>query len=157
MKSCPQCRSDTFSFRENKPMQRLANDLGITCDDCSMIYKHGENHESSCSEKDIDCFLEFLGCKWRGCRRSLDAHLAEIHSPKCPNGHLLVKGKNTLDQCYFCDICGQTVVVGGFVFACEKCDYDECPGCFSHRPMKSLAPETTVGRYVDPDYYPNTT
>ena len=146
--SCPQCRNNDLSFLENKPMQRIADNLEIPCANCRHSYRPSENHDTWCPEKDIVCFFTFLGCKWKGPRKSIEEHQADKHMLKCPNDHNL---KRIVVECsgWTCDVCRQQVVVGGCSFYCFECDYDECPGCFCHRPIRHLAPDSIVGREPD--------
>lgn len=143
---CPQCRKSDTSFCENKPMQRLVDDLDITCKDCKLVYKHKDNHGRLCPQKEENCFFEFLGCGWNGPRNQLREHLSKKHYPTCRKGHGLVR---TPCRNRRCDICDQTIVVGGFAFRCVECDYDECPGCFGHRPIRTLSQHSSVGRHVE--------
>jgi len=150
MKSCPQCRSVTFSFRANQPMQRLANELDITCDDCSLIYKHSDKHDGWCPAKEVQCFFVYLGCEWKGPRKSHEEHLAGNHTLKCPNGHDLSKEvtSNPAEH-WICSVCQQRIVQGGIAFVCRRCDYSECPGCFCNRPVRHFAPNCNVGKDVE--------
>lgn len=136
-------------------MQRLADELETTCKECKVVYKYSENHERHCQEKEDSCFFEFLGCEWKGPRKFHKQHLAEAHRPKCTEGHLFVRVQNDKSAQRFCDVCDQTITLMGFAYTCKNedtCDYDECPGWFSHRPVRSLAPGCSAGRRTFEDF-----
>lgn len=144
LSDCPNCRKSDVSFVRNPAIQRLANDLDIQCEQCQHSYKQSVNHDSWCPEGMATCHFAFLGCDWEGRRKTIESHYQEHHSPQCPKGgHVMVKSvvNDDNDDNHYCecDICGQSIVKGLAFYFCKECDYHECVGCFSHRPVRSLA------------------
>lgn len=145
---CPNCRKAGVEFPKSVAVQRLANALVLECQGCGLTHKHEDNHSSWCPQGYTKCHYEFLGCTWQDRRRLLQAHLAEKHVPRCSARHPLVKAEV---HTRLCDICQQTITGGMVAMQCLECDYDECPGCFLHRPIRSLGRECRLGRDIEAD------
>mmetsp|Transcript_34555 Transcript_34555/g.75949 ORF Transcript_34555/g.75949 Transcript_34555/m.75949 type:complete len:204 (-) Transcript_34555:78-689(-) len=147
---CPSCRRADVQFPRNGALQRLANDLDVRCEICNQTYKHVEDHENWCPGVRITCHFAILGCEWEGQRKFLEPHLKDTHSPSC-----LAPGcDGVLDKIHprdgaWCDVCQQSVSRELIALGCGKCNYLECPGCFLHRPIKSLAADCSIGMRLD--------
>ena len=140
--ACPNCRVEGVQFPKAIAVQRLANALVLECEGCGLTHRHEEGHVSWCPQGYAKCHYDFLGCKWQDRRRLLQAHLAERHTPRCPLNHPLIK---VAIRSRLCDICEQSIADSQITMRCVECDYDECPGCFLHRPIRSLGRECSLG------------
>jgi len=150
---CPSasCHRADVRFQRNATLQRLADDLDIECKLCRQFYKHADDHGSWCPAQKIKCHFSFLGCKFNGQRKRHEAHLKEMHSPKCPSedcgGTLELGRPKQADS--FCEGCQQSVPKNLNAMICSRCDYIECPGCFTNQPIKSFASGCSIGRRLD--------
>ena len=147
---CPSCRRADVQFTRNVALQRMANDLDVQCKSCNQAYKHVESHGDWCPSAKVKCLLSILGCGWEGQRKFLEAHLKEKHAPSCPlKGCGAALEKVHVGDGSFCDVCQQSIATALVGVICNKCDYVECPGCFVHRPIKSLASGCSIGKRLD--------
>ena len=148
---CPSCRRTDVRFPRNVALQRLANDLDVECELCRQSYKHADVHGNWCPSQKIKCHFEFLGCDWHDKRKFHEAHLKEVHSPRCQadgcGGTLELGRPKQTDS--FCEGCQQSVPKNLNAMICANCDYVECPGCFINRPIKAFASGCAIGRRLD--------